>query len=608
MTAYLIELSLGPVQGFIAAARRSRDLWAGSYLLSECVRAAGQVLLDADAELIYPIRERVTLENPQENSNLSNVLLAKAEVADSTAAAAIARAAQEAARDRLQEAADRALLQWRNAGVRIREDIWRQQVADALESFSGWCRVDDGDYRTAYDRTKAALGARKNTRNFVPMFAPGSEDLGVGLPKSSLDGLRESVLPKGRKHFPAKFGVSTGEQLDALGCIKRVEGRAERFTALTRMAADGWLQGLGEDEAKTLRLAYEPLVAVGYATRSDGNAGCYAGFPYDAGLLFPERVEAALAAARNAASEGEADASPLLMALQAKLRPLWKAYGTPCPYAALVVADGDRMGVFIDRATTSEQHSTISRAIAEFADHVPGIARKHRGHAIYNGGEDLMVLFPLSGVVNGARALAAAFDSAMQAVVRELLGDTPSIDDKPSLRVGAAICHVQEPLGLIRSRGDLAEKFAKGEVGRAGQGNALGLQLYVRAGHVVPWRARFDAAEDFDSLQTWVGNYQDGELSGKLVYRIRQAWLNGRAAGLDADVIEMEVRRAMEHANQRGGESRVDTTLIERIESRRRRLISQGEDPADFGPLIDELILARWLSARSAADLGREDA
>ncbi|HMX54263.1 MAG: type III-B CRISPR-associated protein Cas10/Cmr2, partial [Candidatus Accumulibacter sp.] len=37
MSTWLLEIAIGPVQGFIAAARRSRDLWAGSHLLSELV-------------------------------------------------------------------------------------------------------------------------------------------------------------------------------------------------------------------------------------------------------------------------------------------------------------------------------------------------------------------------------------------------------------------------------------------------------------------------------------------------------------------------------------------------------------------------------------------
>jgi CRISPR-associated protein Cmr2 len=42
MTDYLLALSIGPVQNFIAAARRTRDLWFGSHVLSEISKAAAR--------------------------------------------------------------------------------------------------------------------------------------------------------------------------------------------------------------------------------------------------------------------------------------------------------------------------------------------------------------------------------------------------------------------------------------------------------------------------------------------------------------------------------------------------------------------------------------
>ncbi|MBS0212723.1 MAG: type III-B CRISPR-associated protein Cas10/Cmr2 [Proteobacteria bacterium] len=600
MSTWLVEIAFGPVQGYIAAARRSRDLWAGSRLLSEVVRAAGVALLDGGAELIYPLASRVRGEHADEDSNLSNVLLAQVEADSPDAVARLTRAAQEAGRQRLLESADGALASWRQAGVALREDIWQRQAADALECFAGWCR-SDGDYKRAYEHTKVALGARKKTRDFAPMFAGPDAQLGLGIPKSSLDGLRESVLPKGRARFPPKFGVAPGEQLDTLGCIKRVAGRSERFTALTRMAADGWLQGLAPNEIAGLNTACERLVPAGLATRSEGNGGIYASFPYDAGLLYPERLEAAVAQARAAAKDDVA----LLESFASVLRPLWKKHGRPCPYAAIVVADGDRMGRFIDKAASAAQHTQISAAIADFADEVPDVCRQHRGHSIYNGGEDVMALFPLADLVHGCRALAERFDERMRGVVVELLGKSPPPGDRPSLRVGAAICHVLEPLGLIRAYGDAAEKFAKGDAGSDAQGNALGLHLHSRGGHVVAWRARFDAPDEFARLEAWRTAFIDGSMPGKLPYRIRQAWLAGRESGLDAEVIHCEIRRTITHANERGGGDAIQAGLTDALQARARQFARAG-DPTGYGQLIDELILARWLAARSASDLGRE--
>ena len=54
MTAHLLLVRLGPVQDFIAQARRTRDLWYGSHLLSELGRAAARALVDGGVTLIFP--------------------------------------------------------------------------------------------------------------------------------------------------------------------------------------------------------------------------------------------------------------------------------------------------------------------------------------------------------------------------------------------------------------------------------------------------------------------------------------------------------------------------------------------------------------------------
>ena len=46
MTWHLFVISIGSVQDFIAAARRTRDLWIGSHLLSEISKAAAKAIAE----------------------------------------------------------------------------------------------------------------------------------------------------------------------------------------------------------------------------------------------------------------------------------------------------------------------------------------------------------------------------------------------------------------------------------------------------------------------------------------------------------------------------------------------------------------------------------
>jgi hypothetical protein len=55
VTSHLLLVTIGPVQEFIAQARRTRDLWFGSHVLSEISRAAARELATGQgANLIFP--------------------------------------------------------------------------------------------------------------------------------------------------------------------------------------------------------------------------------------------------------------------------------------------------------------------------------------------------------------------------------------------------------------------------------------------------------------------------------------------------------------------------------------------------------------------------
>ena len=41
---YILTIAIGPVQDFIAAARKTRDLWCGSEMLSDISRAVAQAI------------------------------------------------------------------------------------------------------------------------------------------------------------------------------------------------------------------------------------------------------------------------------------------------------------------------------------------------------------------------------------------------------------------------------------------------------------------------------------------------------------------------------------------------------------------------------------
>src|SRR5712691_6883822 len=99
MTTYLLSVSIGPVQEFIAAARRTRDLWFGSYVLSELSKAAANAVARAGGgiqSLVFPAPQDHRDLEPSSPLTVANVILA---VISNTSPADVASAARDAVQE-----------------------------------------------------------------------------------------------------------------------------------------------------------------------------------------------------------------------------------------------------------------------------------------------------------------------------------------------------------------------------------------------------------------------------------------------------------------------------------------------------------------------------
>ena len=638
MERFLVTLSLGPVQSLIGAARRTRDLWCGSWLLSEAGRAAARVLHEQQRGcLIFPCPQDPDTDlkpqdKPGDAANIANILRAEISVPDAAHARALCEEAKSAAVSRLATLGDSARNEMERMGRPVRGEVWQAQIGDVLEGFAAWAPItasDDADagdgYAQASRRLGGVLAARKATRDFRACKPLPVE----GLPKSSLDGALETVLPD----WPAtdrarrKLRLSKGEQLDALGVMKRLAGNSDQFTAWSRVAADPWIEQLTAEQQQRLCAAYEPLVDLELATRTRGNAGIYATLPFDAQMLYAFRLDNALSEARD--EPEEPDAIRALWKLQECMKQIsrertstvpgsngvaagassieqtsrekastGRPAGAPVPYAAILKADGDRIGKFRSHADSAHRARVISRALHGFASSVPGIVRKHRGHAIYAGGDDVLALVPLAQARRCSRALAKAFQDSLRGIATEM--GVPE-DERPTLSVGLGIGHLMEPLGALRARAERAEHAAKEGGDPDTSRNALAIALGIRSGAELCWRAQWSDTSAFKALDTMTAAFRDDLLPTRVAYDLRSidlrlAWLRGDDSARARGMRSAEVRRMLDRARIRGGDSRIPDDL--------QSLIVERAQAQPLQALADTLIVARWLSARTAGDVG----
>lgn len=610
MNQYVLTLSVGPVQSFIASARRSRDLWAGSWLLSELAKAVAKNLRENKAELIFPFIYNTDELNPNEkdlepNSDFSvgNKIQAVITADSVEQLKKIADNAKIAANEHFKQTAQNVKADLGKYGESLRKNLWERQAVDYVEVQYAWAEIINGDYHKASETAAQLLAARKATRNFSPL-AISAYDSECRIPKSSLDGACETVLPEKQSEALRKMlGLNQSEQLDCVGVIKRLCGDAEQFTPITRVAADSWLRQIPKDTLDAIGKIYKELLPYQMATRVLGNKqksdhqSIYQDFPYDAQLLYRFRLEAEIAKA----DKENAEYVEILRKLKHSLDDIWKQYGEPCPYYAMLLADGDKMGELLDKAKIQKNHQSITENLSKFAQQVPDIMRHHQAQCVYAGGDDILGLVTLSNALECANELRTSFFKHLKSISEQLEASPPT------LSVGLAICHIMTPLGAVRALAKRAEKVAKGDgYPQNEQRNALGVTLAIRSGATIDMRLRWEEKNNHNKaleiLTQWVDAYSKNELSSRVAYDCHHIFMRTdfsmKTEYLD-DIRATELKLMLSRACDKYGKP-LNEQLIKQLEDRLQEV-------GNLNQLATELIIARWLAAKTRSDVERSN-
>jgi len=533
MASYLYVLSIGPVQGFIAAARRTRDVWIGSHLLSEISKAAAKKIKDKKGQLIFPSLEDKFLEPSEspEAPNVANVVLA--ELPDGADPIELNEEIQAAAKNEwLQYANGARFLAEKKAPGLVSEDVWKYQVKDVLEFYSAWVPMpaDKAAYRFARMRLMQILAGRKATRNFIQ---PMRDDR---LPKSSLDGERDTVLQKKNrtlsKELALKMRLKAGEELCAVGLTKRLGGRRfdnpkinedaeielEAFPSVVRIALDPWIRGIIKSGGESNEILYEiKRICKGknFAQGAGRWQKRYSDFPFDGQILHLPRIAVMLKAIANSKdpqkktqdrwtgweaqlTDEDKGALTRIEGLVKRLQKSGKTedgekcfgFGEPERYYAILVADGDRMGKVISQLDRDE-HISFSKDLSKFANDARTIVRKHNGCMVYSGGDDVLAFLPLDCCLQAARELHDSFGTLLEKYKTIDQDDKDRREKTPTISVGIAIGHSMEPLEDMLKFGKEAEKDAKKSKITRYERDGLAVHIYPRSGAPIKIREQW---------------------------------------------------------------------------------------------------------------------
>ncbi|MEF3191400.1 MAG: type III-B CRISPR-associated protein Cas10/Cmr2 [Campylobacterales bacterium] len=534
MSRYL-HFTLGPVQGFVWQARRTRDFWAGSFLLSYLSGIAMFATRKRGGEIIFPVPQQQFLDAIELGSgqpthgDVPNRF--KAEVPDHFDPTVVVADLKQVWKALAEQVwlADLAPL----SPSETTRQIWERQIDHFWEI--SWAIGDDPNQTDLLDR-------RKNWRTHCPPPEPG-------LKCSIMEGWQElsgveQAQHKQQKEFWKKvrgskadfdLDIKEGEHLCAIAFVKRRFARIFKeficqldgykvhgwelnpnVPSVALIAATPWLAKAATTDAQATRELIDAshalsdkgaaLVNLRLLVEAKQKTGLPASFlRLDGTTLFETILE-------NKRLFDETKAQTMKQILKR----LSKTIGTPSPFYAVLQMDGDNFGVHM--SNPAKQH-VISKSLNRFIASVSDIVDRHSGFLIYAGGEDVQAILPLETALSCALELRTSFEEAM----REGGAREAGVDG--TISAGVLFAHIKTPLHLVLSKAfDLLYDVAKEQGGRDALAVAILKPGGISATWTQPWAIAIDKgviALEKLAISFRTQNEQN-EMSSGFFFRIRE--------------------------------------------------------------------------------------
>lgn len=559
------QFTLGPVQGFVAQARRTRDFWAGSFILSWLSSAAIACIQQQGGKVQFPVPDESYLRNlygkagandlyPQQGSIPNRFMATTAEVPAGFHPEWVTQTVQ---------AAWRALADavWRNDLAQMASpqtrDIWERQISNFWEI--SWV-LSDGSQPSLLDR-------RKNWRSPVPPNEPGHKCMMMdgwqelsGVTRTNMHDVNafwKKLAASGQPGIDSDLGE--GEQLCAMAFIKRRFSRyfgtvqADMPGALGKLygwqvphavpsvaflAAAPWLAKVIKnaplERFEAFHDAAHQITSYSEAAHTQDDT------PFDIDIRCVKEAAASRQQAdgfrrRWAGLDGQvyfpaALENPRIFADQAaakkvlhQLRQLRDAAGVadlPSPYYAILLMDGDQLGKHMG---DKDKQTPISEALNAFTAGTGDIVRKHNGFLIYAGGDDVLALLPLDDALPAAAALQAAYKATFKQ--QTWTGE----EVKSTLSGAIEFVHFRTPLTqVLQDAHKLLDNVAKDQTGR----DAIAVRVWKPSGMALqwamPWEKALDDAGKVKMVQvaqafaTQAEQPEGGHFSNKFFFRMKQ--------------------------------------------------------------------------------------
>ncbi len=475
MAEHIFLFAVSPVQSYIAQARKTQDLYAGSMILSHLCREAFKATGLPVERLLFP---RIDLTSKEQSLPNRFVAIVKEEE--------LAKLEGKDEKEKLHNLGTQTAKATEKAFKKIAYDVFwllkgsvpkkcRQEVRHQVKCFLdiNWLFLpyQQADYCNIYPRLERLLQGVKQVRAFQPLPEQGRKCAICGernvkvYRKSSTDGKTECLLKT--KLFTTPEQVLVVEEESNSPIRKKFLDPGEGLCAVCYMKRNAEKAfGTGYDEAfpSTSRVAL--FDALDRLKPPNGKSVS----DYDS-----DQITQLALTHKHSPAQAEQEARKYKQTrelgkakeLAAALKEQKVDFG---PYYALLIFDGDLMGDWLsgkwlqDKQQLEPFHRALSARLADFAQHAKNKCLTWPcGRAVYAGGDDFLGFVNIASLFDVMGKLRNLFDEKVNTPLFEESDDFKLNEPnrRMSFSAGVAVAYYKLPLGEVLKWARQMEREAK---------------------------------------------------------------------------------------------------------------------------------------------------
>lgn len=566
MKNHLFLFTISPVQPFIASARKTRDLYAGSKILSEMTKAAAEeAVKNQGLTLVFPT---TTESKSFPNRFMANI---ESETDLQEKGEAIKKAAFEVFEKLAKNLIKSDKINWNSLEVvkekyrdvkgfipetkeSITENFWKQ-INNYWDINWLFYPYQSNDYKTAYKEIEPLMAALKNQRVIKNDFVEAGRKCSLDGQNNALfrgQGTKNKFLEMQAVEINEGAWLKPNEGLSAISLVKRAyeakdeNGQKKDFPSTIEVALKKQLDKID----KTIKDCYEELFSDKYPN------ACIK-------LLSENYLEKIKL---NNSKENWTKTFNEEFWIEDNLteknipnltqlgivRDIHQKYLKSVlkdRYYALIAFDADKMGKLLSGETRKDKtsdldtfQSKVSGLLANYSSWIYTAKElEDKIDVVYAGGDDFLGFVNLHHLFEVGKILRSEFDKQINQQLKD------EIDGDFTFSMGVTIAHYKTPLSIVLQTTRDMEKFAKNE--NKGDRNAFAIAVLKHSGEnhkaYYKWGDKNETYKTWNALETLIGHLQN-DCSDTFIRVLEREFLslqdkNGQVA--NPKMIKTELRR-----------------------------------------------------------------